>query len=293
MSLGSKMKPLLDRRGLRFSLAFLTTCLARMKKSEVRRVFYDEGAWIHQTKAGCIASGQPMVSVNASRLEDQTRFHFFWGYDPRPEDTILDIGAGMGEEVLTFSRAVGARGKVICVEAHPRTYRCLQKVVQHNRLDNVIALQKAVTGSPDETITIEDGDEYLGNRVGVSKGILVPTTTVDSLFRQFNLGNVHFLKMNIEGAERFAIHGMTEALRHMNVVCVSCHDFLAETTGDHCLRTKAEIAEYFRQNGFETVVRDYPDLPPYLQDQVWAFSKEYSQHAGKTVFQTLVSSRLH
>lgn len=293
MSLGGKIKPLLDRRGLRSSLALLTTCLARVKKSEVRRVFYDQGAWIHQTRTGCIACGQPMVSINVSRIEEQTRFHFLWGYDPQPEDTILDIGAGMGEEALTFSRAVGAHGKVICVEANPRTYRCLQKLVQHNQLDNVIALQKAVTGSPDETIMIEDCDAYLGNRIGVPTGISVPTTTIDSLFRQFNLGTIHFLKMNIEGAERFAIHGMTEALKHIEVVCVSCHDFLADTTGDQCLRTKMEIAAYFRQNGFETVLRDYPDLPPYIQDQVWAFSKEFSQRTGRSVRQTLESSRLH
>ena len=59
----------------------------------------------------------------------------------------MDVGAGVGEETLTFSRAVGARGEVICIEAHPRTHQCLEMLIRYNRLENVTALPPGRDGT--------------------------------------------------------------------------------------------------------------------------------------------------
>jgi FkbM family methyltransferase len=91
------------------------------------------------------------------------------------------VGAGVGEEALTFSRAVGERGKVICIEAHPRTYRCLEKLAHYNRLENVIPIHQAVTETSCGTAMIEDSDAYLRNRLNPAKGIPVPAATIDTI----------------------------------------------------------------------------------------------------------------
>lgn len=272
MPLVNRMKAFLDRRELRFAFVPLISHLARCHGKGVQKVFYDEGVWIHRTSRGYFAYHQPFVRLDMAYLDRSARTHFFWGYSPKPGDVVLDIGAGVGEEALTFSRAVGDSGTVICIEAHPRTYRCLKKLVQYNRLANVIPLYMAVTDQPSGTVTIEDSETYLSNRVNAGPGFRVPATTVDAVCRRFGLSRIHFLKMNIEGAERLAISGMTETLRQTEVICISCHDFLADLTGDATLRTKNVVRQFFQDSGFDTVERSYPGLPPYLRDQVWAYN---------------------
>ena len=214
-----------------------------------------------------------------SRMDELAKINFLWGYTPKAGDVVIDVGAGVGEEALTFSRAVGKNGKVICIEAHPRTYRCLQKLVHYNRLENVVAVHRAVAEPSCSEATIEDSAEYLSNRSGNVAGISVPAATIDAIYQQVGLGRVNFLKMNIEGAERFAIQGMSETLRHTEVLCVSCHDFLAEAGGDGCLKTKSVVQLFLQRNGFKVVGREDHGFPPYVRDQVWAYSEREMKKA--------------
>ena len=271
------VKTLLDRDGLRPALVPLVSHLARSQRRGVQRVFYDQGVWIHETFNGYFAYHQPYVRLDLRRLDEIAKANFFWGYEPQPGDVVMDVGAGVGEETLTFSRAVGARGEVICIEAHPRTHQCLEMLIRYNRLENVTALHQAVTEPCCAMATIEDSREYLGNRLNTVRGFSVPATTVDAIRQQLGLRQIHLLKMNIEGAERLAIQGMTETLRHTSVLCVCCHDFLAAPTGNEELRTKAIVQRFLRQSGFRVVARPETNLPPYLRDQVWACNETISQ----------------
>ena len=275
-----KVKRRLDRKYLRFILTPLVSQLARWHGAGVSKISYDCGIWIHQTSRGYFAYHQPFVRLDMSKFDELAKVNFFWGYQPTPGDVVMDVGAGVGEEALTFSRAVGERGKVICIEAHPRTYRCLEKLVHYNRLKNVIAIQCAVTEPARRIVTIGDGEEYLRNRTNTAAGIPAVGSTIDAIHQQLGLGRLNFLKMNIEGAERFAIHGMLATLRQTEVVCVSCHDFLAEATGDDSLRTKSAVQQFFRQNGLRVVERLEPGLAPYLSNQVWGYNEELMRKAA-------------
>ena len=97
---------------------------------DIKKIFYDHGDWIHETSHGYFAYHTPYIRLNMLQLDELARLHFLWGYQPRKGDVIMDVGAGVGEEALMFSREVGEHGRVICVEAHPRTYRCLEKLVR-------------------------------------------------------------------------------------------------------------------------------------------------------------------
>ncbi len=274
MPLVDRMKALLDRRELRFVLVPFVSHLSKAQRKGVHRVFYDSGVWMHDTTAGYFAYHQPYIRLDMAQMDKLARAHFFWGYRPRPGDVVIDVGAGVGEEALTFSRAVGERGKVICIEAHPRTCHCLENLVHYNSLENVIPIHMAVTDTDSGNVMIEDSDAYLNNRLNVTRGIPVPATTIDAIHQKLSLGRIQFLKMNIEGAERFAIRGMTETLRHTEVLCISCHDFLAEVTGDDALRTKDTVKQFFQDNGFNIVERLDPGLPPYVRDQVWGYNNQ-------------------
>ncbi len=272
MPVADTVKTLLTRGRLQSISLPIMNGLARLQGRGLRRIFVEDGIWMHQTSSGYFAYHQPYVRLDLSRLDEIARCHFLWGYTPKAGDVIMDVGAGVGEEALTFSRAVGARGKVICIEAHPRTFRCLERLARYNRLENVIAIHAAATEPGRSVVTIEDASAYLANRLDAAAGIPIPATTLDALHQQQNLGRIHFLKMNIEGSERLAIHGMTETLRQTEILCVSCHDFLARRANDAGLRTKGTVRNFLQQNGFDVVERLEPGLLPHLGDQLWAYN---------------------
>ena len=280
MTFVDQAKTLLNRRWLWPVVSPLASRLARGKGNGVQKIFCDDGIWMHQTSSGFFAYREPYVRLNLDQLDTFARSVFFWGYRPRAGDVIVDVGAGVGEEALTFSRAVGERGRVIPIEAHPETFRCLQKLMQYNRLENVTAIQRAVSEPSCELATIEDGKHYLRNRLGGRRGIPVTATTLDELHQKLGLGRIQFLKMNIEGAERFAIRGMREILRQTETLCVCCHDFLAEAGGEDSLRTKGLVVEFLRECGFRVVRRPEPNLAPYVRDQVWGYNDQVMEKAA-------------
>jgi FkbM family methyltransferase len=265
------VKRSLDRALPDLVLAPFLTQMAQLQRKGVRKIFRDSDLWIHETGTGYFAYQEPYLRLDLRRLDEIAKENFFWGYTPRGGDVILDVGAGVGEEALAFARAVGERGKVICIEAHPKTYRCLQALVRYNRLENVVALHQAISEPGRSHELIEDSSEYVSNRLESSKGISVPATTVDAICELLRLEQVNFLKMNIEGAERLAIRGMTQTLRHTQALCICCHDFLAEQRRDDSCRTTAIVQDFLRQSGFIVIPRSEPGAPTYIKHQVWAY----------------------
>lgn len=272
MRSSSALKRFLDRGLPDFVLAPLLSHFGRLQRKGVRRIFRDDHLWIHETEVGYFAYQEPYLTLDLRRLDEIARTNFFWGYTPSSGDVIIDVGAGVGEEALTFARAVGDCGKVICIEAHPKTCRCLDALIHYNRLANVIAIQRAVTEPLRPTVTIEDSSDYLSNRLGSLNGIPVPATTIDEIYVKLGLRTVNFLKMNIEGAERLAICGMIETLKHTQVLCICCHDFLADERHDEFCRTKSLVREFLQQSGLRVAERSDPNSPPYINHQVWAYN---------------------
>ena len=272
MRLSSVVKQSFERTGLVFALVPLVNHLARRRQKGVLRIFRNGDLWIHQTTFGYFAYHEPYIRLDMQRFDELARANFFWGCELRAGDVVIDVGAGAGEETLTFSRAVASSGKVVCIEAHPRTYRCLKAMVDHNRLENVLLVHRAIVEPGRSTATIENSSNYLANRLRDSNGTAVPATTMDELVRELGLGRIRFLKMNIEGAERLAIQGMSQTLKQTEVVCIACHDFLADKTGDESYRTREIVRQYLKERRLRMVERHQSDLPAYVRHQIWAYS---------------------
>lgn len=184
-----------------------------------------------------------------SYVQEQITDNWLWQYRPQAGDVVLDVGAGIGEEAVVLGR-MGCR--VISVEAHPRTFRCLQKTFEASGLKRVEALQCAIMDKPGE-ITIGDTDDHLANGVGATAGITVLATTVAAVCQERGLDRLDFLKMNIEGAEREAVLGFGDIdIRHL---VISCHDFL----NIDALRTMVPVRAALEAQGY--VVSTRPEHP--------------------------------
>jgi len=80
----------------------------------------------------------------------------------------------------------------------------------------------------------------------------------DRLCSQVGIDRIDYLKMNIEGAERFALPGCREALARTRYVTVAAHDFRADRGEGEEFRTLEFVREFLMDSGFELTMREDP-----------------------------------
>lgn len=253
-------------------LGSLASAYVSMRKRKPTRVFFEDGVWVHRSKEGSVIDRHVNHRASLAEYERVVDDYWFSFYTPKLGDTILDIGACKGEEAYTFSKRVGASGRVISVEAHPQTFRCLKKLCQYNALRNVTAVQVAICEKEVVVFIDNPKNEQISTIVGIQCGFRVQGIPLDDLVKQLGLKQIAYLKMNIEGAEGLALAGMQECIRNIRVVCICCHDFLADTRGNEAFRTKALVKQFLQESGFRILSRD-SDPRPYIRDQVNAVNE--------------------
>jgi FkbM family methyltransferase len=263
---------LLNRPGLRSVLTASAATIATVRVGKLCRASY-EGEWV-QRFPSCTLVEPRLTLWTPERIERATSDLFMYQYLPREGDTIMDVGAGTGWETLFFSRSVGMSGRVISIEAHPTTFRCLSKMCEKNRLRNVTLVQAAVVDQERE-VQLGDFDGHEANSIiGADSGLRVAGMTLAYIFRSLGLSRVDLLKMNIEGAERLALSGMGEMAQRTKNVCISCHDFLANEGGPNELRTKADVITFLKQNGFVVLLRE-SDARCNVRDYVYGVNERF------------------
>jgi FkbM family methyltransferase len=200
-----------------------------------------------------------------------TREYWLQHYRPQEGDVIVDVGAGRGEDTLTFSEAVGKTGRVIAIEAHPLSFAILKSFCRLNRLDNVTPIHLALMDGPDAVRIAESGSSWIENAIdngNVSGGVLVRAGTLNEICKVQGVDRIAFLKMNIEGAERQALLGMDSALAHVRQICVACHDFRSDLGHGEQFRTRAFVEQFLTAHGF-ALTRRRDDPRNYVRDHVF------------------------
>jgi FkbM family methyltransferase len=262
MGLARHLVNLLDRPGTRWALARI----ARLRTGV--HVEYD-GRWMRVLRDGLVLADLPHFSYHSDTLaksertvafiEASARDSWFFDYHPTPGDVIVDIGAGTGLETRVFANAVGPTGRVYAIEAHPETFHRLKAAVRRNGWPHVTPIFAAITDTA-QTVYIENRAKDISNAINPQAGetfsIPVPGRTLDNICEEHGISRIDFLKMNIEGAERMAVRGMSRSLRFTRRVCIACHDFRAERENEPFFATKNEVTDCLHQNGFETRTRD-------------------------------------
>jgi len=190
--------------------------------------------------------------------------YWFHIYKPRPGDIIVDIGAGRGEDVYAFAKAVGPEGRVWAIEPHPDSFEKLLALCREHQLENVTALRYACMGRrcllQIETLPVwESNFVRTGDSSATSHA--VEGIRFDELAREHGINRIDFLKMNIEGAERSALPGCREALQRARFVCISAHDFRAARGEGESFRTLEFVRTFLSDCGYTISTRD--DDPRY------------------------------
>ncbi len=172
-------------------------------------------------------------------------------YMPAKGDTIIDVGAGVGEEVLVMSRLVGIKGTVYAIEANPKTFNVLDFFCKKNKLSNARLFNLAIAKEAGH-VFIEDDNVY-GVQNSISniysdKRFRVESQSLDAFIEANHISDVDLLKVNIEGAEQFLIQGMKHSITKIRRVAISCHDFRWATGESEFFRTREVVIEFLKQH---------------------------------------------
>ena len=139
---------------------------------------------------------------------------FFRAY-LKPGDTVVDVGANIGETVLTESLAVGPTGRVVAFEPHPRTFRFLGQNLDLNQVHNVEAHNLGLGERPG-MVSFSDNKRDDMNRVGGdARGLQVRIERLDKFAPE---ARVQLLKVDVEGYEKFVFAGAPELLKRTECV---------------------------------------------------------------------------
>jgi FkbM family methyltransferase len=179
----------------------------------------------------------------------------------RPGMTFVDVGGNWGYFTLLAAHLVGSGGRVIAFEPDPRLHRLLRDNIARNGLIRVTALEIAAAAEAG-TLTMagyeEGSDNYGLSRVVAPKTngdngpalrtFMVPAKPIDAVLDELALDQVDLLKMDIEGAEEFALRGMREGLaRHRyRRIILELHPALLLEHG----RTAQDAFDLVRQAGY-------------------------------------------
>jgi FkbM family methyltransferase len=131
----------------------------------------------------------------------------------RPGDTFVDVGANIGTLSLAAAQLVGPRGKVISIEAHPRTFRYLLGNIELNKAKNISAHHAIVSHSSGQGF-MSDCRSDDQNAVS-SSGTPIAMRPLDTLVPDTP---VRLLKIDVEGFELFVLQGAKDVLKRTEMV---------------------------------------------------------------------------
>ena len=139
----------------------------------------------------------------------------------QPGMTFFDLGANLGQYTLLAARCVGATGSVHSFEPSSRMFEELRFNVSLNEMGDICTLNRVAVSNEAGVATLsryQPGYEVFGS-LGASQrdkdhclgSEQVSTIRLDDYLPEHGLKQVHFMKIDIEGAELRALQG-AEAL---------------------------------------------------------------------------------
>jgi FkbM family methyltransferase len=173
----------------------------------------------------------------------------------KPGQTFVDVGASVGYYTLLASELVGSQGKVYAFEPAKETFEMLEDNIRMNNLGNVKSFNLALSDKK------EVGKLYVGKSPGQNslsgKGSYeeVEEITLDEIAKSEEIVP-DVIKIDVEGAELYALKGMMELLESNRDLVIIIEDYtqdaveqLTKDFGFRIITTEREAGNYILARG--------------------------------------------
>ena len=207
-------------------IRFLLSKFYSFLNKEVK-IYKKENFWIHKKRNKYLINFHPILKFDEFQ---NTYKYYVKKYKPKKNDIIIDVGSGLGQELLYFSKIIGKKGKIFSIESDPRLFKVLKEIISLNNLKNVYLFnsffyKKNNLKVKSKLLNIND---WMSNSIYSDKGKFFETNTItiDSIIKKYKLRKIDFAKFNVEGSEINLLSGNDIFLRKCQNISISCHDFI-------------------------------------------------------------------
>ena len=199
-----------------------------------------------------------------SGIAEKNLIHFVMDHYVTPEKNVIDIGAHVG----TYSWTLGRKANhTYAFECNPKVFCYLAANIAIQGLEEKITPYRYALGNKEEELDyIIRSNDGGGNGVKILnendnnlRKLKIECKTLDS----FNLKNVGFIKMDVEGFEKEVIEGSLNTLTQNNyppILFESWGDW-KERDGVPARKIREELFDYFRSIGYNIItINGYNDM---------------------------------
>jgi FkbM family methyltransferase len=162
--------------------------------------------------------------------------------------TVLDLGAYSGLTSIIFSQAMGETGTVIAVEADPVNIECIKRNIQNYEkhcANKILLLEGAIWKNNDGVEFSSEGNMGSSAKdiVGSNRGLVqkIPSFTLSTIAKVFNLSRVDFIKCDVEGAEKVIFSDKDFFVKFLPKIIIEPHIIDDIETTEVCI---AELKAY-------------------------------------------------
>ena len=171
--------------------------------------------------------------------------------------SFVDVGANWGYFTLLAAGLVSPQGRVLSIEPDPRLFSILKDNINRNHLNHITSLQVAAASEPGTLVLAgydQDGENFgvsriVANNDEVRHSFQVDADSLDRILEQQKLKSPDLMKMDIEGAEVFALPGLEKSLgeRRVKRLLLELHPPLIAEHGG----TAVHIIENLQKIGYK------------------------------------------
>lgn len=183
-------------------------------------------------------------------------------FQPKPNETVVDVGAHIGLYTLIAARMLGNIGKVISIEPDESSLAVLRKNIAINHLNNTIVLPIAlgyINGWKNFYYGVmPSGSTFYPTReralYKVRKTKKIDVVTMDALLEKLGIGDVDWMKINVEGADLDVLQGAESSIQNSKNLKIIIRV------------SRSETLEYLQKKGFQ--------IKPLSYRYYFAFNKK-------------------
>ena len=138
-------------------------------------------------------------------------------------NTVFDVGANIGLHSVLFRRWIGTTGKLFSFEPVPDTCDLLNETLALNKSLDVTVVHEALSDKVGSMpIQIFPKEHSVWNSLGhpvfgdikPQKSISIKTNTLDNFCKSNGITKIDFLKIDVEGFEKFVFLGGKDTLKN-------------------------------------------------------------------------------
>jgi FkbM family methyltransferase len=217
--------------------------------------------------------------------------HSFWPavdqYEPevgaalqhflKPGDVFLDCGANIGYFSVMAGHLVGSSGRVISIEANPKTQRLLERNLRLNGFGQMVCCALTDIAGELDFFMPKTGDVYSSLKTGglVSddnvERFRVPGRTIDEIVSSLGLHSVRLIKMDLEGAEIQALRSAERVMCELRPTIICEYGTNTWPTFGACKDDLMDLldARHYRVNVFDLVTNQLRAVDDHMWNSAY------------------------